>query len=229
MLPVGPFVRNKANSRRTGRKTHRPQGPQVLPPPGPSVRNKMRPTKVATAQNSRRYWPRNAARTPLARLLSQASNKANSGQAVVQTKPIRSRPPRIRGRSCKTNPISGGWPARPAGCTNKANFRLASYRPRPSKDPRRERMRWGTRKHLAASLRARGRDRLSLAGRSGAGTLCLAVTGLLQNGHWAYILGFPNAIGSRLGALPGNLILRLPGRMGVNSSLAMSYSLGRKT
>jgi len=33
----------------------------------------MRPTKVATAQSSRRYWPRNAARTPLARLLSQAS------------------------------------------------------------------------------------------------------------------------------------------------------------
>ncbi len=32
-----------------------------------------RPTKVATARNSRRYWPRNAARTPLFRLLSQAS------------------------------------------------------------------------------------------------------------------------------------------------------------
>ena len=63
-----------------------------------------------------------------------------------------------------------------AGCTNKANSRLASYRPRPSKDPRRERMRWGTRKRLAASLRARGRDRLSLAGRSGASTLWPAAT-----------------------------------------------------
>jgi hypothetical protein len=30
------------------------------------------------------------------------------------------------------------------------------------------------------------------------------ITGPLQNAHWAYILGFPNAIGSRLGALPGN-------------------------
>lgn len=45
--------------------------------PGQRVRNKMRPTKVVTARNSRRYWPRNAARTPLFRLLSQASNKAN--------------------------------------------------------------------------------------------------------------------------------------------------------
>ena len=45
----------------------------------------MRPTKVATAQNSRRYWPRNAARTPLARLLSQASCLARSppGQVVL--------------------------------------------------------------------------------------------------------------------------------------------------
>ncbi|MCX5646497.1 MAG: hypothetical protein NTZ17_17725 [Phycisphaerae bacterium] len=33
------------------------------------------------------------------------------------------------------------------------------------------------------------------------------MNGLLQNGHWAYILGFPNAIGSRLGALQGNLFL----------------------
>ena len=59
----------------------------------------------------------------------------------------------------QTKPIPGGpGGTRPSSVgTNEANFRLDSYRPRPSKDPRRERMRWGTRKRLAASLRARGR------------------------------------------------------------------------
>ena len=45
----------------------------------------MHPTKVATARNSRRYWPRNAARTPLSRLLSQASWFAVFAQVLIHT------------------------------------------------------------------------------------------------------------------------------------------------
>ena len=165
---------NKANFRRRGPGSAR----RAMLPVGPLVRNEANSGQCRTGWGwgpARRFSSRPLPLWPLAFSDAGRTNEANLSRGKSQSprpeQGLRDNRGATPSSTNKANPRRhrterGRLPSR---FTNEANFRLDSYRPRPSKDPRRERMRWGIRKRLAASLQSgagRCKQSQSAAGHS---------------------------------------------------------------